>query len=298
MIEYLNNPALLVLACEVLVFMTIANVVLLVILTKRNNKTVESLNALVSEIKSRGEEHKQKMTELLLQPELLDPEAIKQGMQELVSGQMDLYKGMIKAIRTQSEDDVVALEKSVSGLVDSAIQLGRESGEGSVDKEAQTRLEENNEELQKANGELKEKLVKTTEEMDELTDEYKSMMGNVQDDEPDSENNESESNIEGESEQQSPNEASLEISDDVVDVSTDDEQVEEETDPEQELPDNSIDIPLSESNISTEGQYNNDDSFDGMDDDVVAADTEASNVEGEAVQEAASEDEKKKDEAA
>ena len=179
MIEYLNNPALLILACEVLVFLFIANLVLLYLVTRKNNKAVKALNALVTEIKEKSEDNKKKMAELLLQPGLTDPEAIKQGMQELVSGQTELYKDMIKAIRTQNLEDVSKLGDSVSSLVGRAINLGRESGEGMVDKEAQARLETENENLHKTNDQLENKLQRTAEEMASLMSEYKSMMANV-----------------------------------------------------------------------------------------------------------------------
>ena len=60
MIEYLNNPALLILVCEILVFMVVVNIVLIILLGRQKGKTVKSLNTLVAEIKSKGEEQKQK----------------------------------------------------------------------------------------------------------------------------------------------------------------------------------------------------------------------------------------------
>ena len=119
------------------------------------------------------------MKELLLQDDLNDPEQIKQGMQQLVSGQTQLYKDVIKAINTQEHDDIMALKSSISGLVNSALKLGKDSGEGSVDKEAQVQLENNNVELQKTNEDIKTKLEKSRQEMETLESEYNNMMGNV-----------------------------------------------------------------------------------------------------------------------
>ncbi len=189
MIEYINNPALLLLACEVMLFLISINFILLFLVSRKNNKVVNVLNTLVAEIKEKSEENKSRMTELLLQPDLIDPEAIKQGMQNLVNGQTQLYKDIIKAIRTQNLEDVSQLGESVSHLIGSAVSLGRESGEGSVDKEAQARLETENQDLQKVKGQLENKLEKTAQEMESLMKEYKGMMDNVSTNDQSEENN-------------------------------------------------------------------------------------------------------------
>ncbi len=273
MMEYLNNPAMLVLVCEILIFMVIVSITLLVRVIQRDKKTVKSLNALVAEIKTKSEEQKEKMTELLLQPELQDPELIKQSMLELVNGQTQLYKGMIKAIRTQKEEDVVALGDSVNELVDNALRLGRDSGEGCVDKEAQTRLEEDKAGLQESNDDLKDKLDKSVQEMEVLMGEYKRMIGNVQEGE---EGSEIEEGSESGEEVKGTDEASLEISDDVVDVTVA-EEPEEDSDigNNQESPDSTIEAEVAEIDLPEEDDI--DDIFDGMDDEVM---TEASKEEG------------------
>ncbi len=229
MIEYMNNPALLILSLEIIGFLLFVNVCLLFALKRKNNKAVKALNALIKDIKEKGEDNKKKMAEIILQPGLTDPEAIKKGLQGLVEGQNQLFKDMIKAIRTQSLDDITPLGDSVSGLINSAMVLGRESGEGLVDTEAQERLEKENESLSEEKENLETKLKSTSEEMDVLMSEYTNMMTNA--DESDSSDNsaESETSEEAESaEVSNVDESEVEEEGDVVDISEDDASTNEE----------------------------------------------------------------------
>lgn len=183
MIEYLNNPALLILALEVMAFLIIVNFILLFLLSRKNNKAVKALNVLVKDIKDKSEDNKKKMAEILLQPGLTDPEVIKQGMQNLVNGQTQLYKDMIKAIRTRHVDDVSILSNSVSDLIGSAINIGRESGISTANKEAEetkAKLESEKQGLEEEKQDLENKLQDSSSEMDMLMNEYSSMMNNVE----------------------------------------------------------------------------------------------------------------------
>ena len=241
MIEYLNNPALLILACEVLVFLLVMNIVLLFLLTRKNNKATRALNSLVSDIKSKSEENKKQIAELLLQPDMLDPDVIKQGMQNLVNGQTQLYKDMIKAIRTQKIEDVKSLGQSVSDLLNSAIKIGRETGEQVATKEAEEtkqKLETEKQELTDSNQELKTKLSDSKEENEVLTEEYQRMMNNAKSGSEEKSKQQKKTDTDSEEKTQEDEEEeviditaseSSDSDDQVIDITSDDEQAEDST---------------------------------------------------------------------